>query len=208
MQALFVHGMGRTPLSGWRMLRRLRAHGVQTHAFAYFTSLHDFAAIRSRLAARLRALAADGDYVVIGHSLGGVLLRAALAELPGDAKPRRLFLLGSPVAASRIAHRLRRTWPFRVLAGDCGQLLGSAARMADIGPSDVPTTAIVGDRGWRGRLSPFGDAPNDLLVAVAEAHADWADEEIRVPVAHTWLPSDARVSRHIVERLGAVSTCP
>lgn len=202
MEALFVHGMGRTPRSGARMLRALRAHGWRTQTFAYATPFERFDAIRDRLVRRLAARTTDGEYVVIGHSLGGVLLRAAIAALPpGVARPQRLFLLGSPVKRSRIARRLHRSWPFRLLAGDCGQLLASAERMAGIGGRDVPTTAIIGIKGWRGRWSPFGTLDNDGLVSVDEADADWADETIRVPVVHTWLPSDRRVAEHIVATL-------
>lgn len=202
MQALFVHGMGRTPLSGARMLRRLRARGMRTHSFGYATPIERFDAIRDRLVRRLAALAANGEYVAIGHSLGGVLLRAAIAALPaGVARPRRLFLLGSPVRASRLARKLHRTWLFRLLAGDCGQLLASTGRMAGIDGCDVPTTAIIGVKGWRGRWSPFGTLDNDGIVSVDEVAAGWADETIRVPLVHTWLPADRRVADRILATL-------
>ena len=82
MQALFVHGMGRSPLSGWPMLRQLRAAGWQTAHFGYMASLQSFDAIAQRLSRRIASTAAQGAYVLIGHSLGGVLIRAAFARLP------------------------------------------------------------------------------------------------------------------------------
>ena len=101
MQALFVHGMGRSPLSGWRLLRQLQRAGLKTSSFGYSVSLEDFAGIRRRLESRLSLLAERGDYVLIGHSLGGVLLRAAVNGLPpGTRRPRHLFLLGSPLRGS------------------------------------------------------------------------------------------------------------
>src|SRR5262245_34215628 len=84
LQALFVHGMGRTPLSGWPLLRSLRRAGLATSSFGYVVLLEDFEQIRQRLASRIAALGARGDYVLIGHSLGGVLLRAALNSLPDE----------------------------------------------------------------------------------------------------------------------------
>lgn len=192
--------MGRTPLSGWRMLRRLRAEGVRTHAFGYSTTFESCAPICARLARRIATIALDGDYVVIGHSLGGVLLRTALASLPaGVDPPRQLFLLGSPVQASRIAQALHRRWLFRILFGDCGQMLASPARMANIAAATVPTIAIIGVRGWSGRLNPFGDALNDGIVSVDETRADWAVESLTLPVVHTRLPSDRRVAEAIVK---------
>ncbi len=208
MQALFVHGMGRSPLSGWRLLVRLRARGITPRAFGYVTPFQDFDVIRNRLVARIDALAPQGDYVLIGHSLGGVLLRAAVASLPAGVRlPRQVFLLGSPVRPSRLAQKLRRNWIFRVLAGDCGQLLASTERMAQIeagtvSVNNVPVVSIVGVRGWRGRLSPFGDEINDGIVAVSEVSAAWITEVVRVPVFHTYLPSSGQVAGVVLERAG------
>jgi len=98
MQALFIHGMGRSPLSGWPMLQRLRRAGLKTPCFGYSANLDDFSDIVDRLASRMEKLAAEGDYVLIAHSLGGVLLRAALQSLPAATRqPRHVFLLGSPL---------------------------------------------------------------------------------------------------------------
>ncbi|MBZ0068581.1 MAG: alpha/beta fold hydrolase [Thiobacillus sp.] len=202
MQALFVHGMGRSPISGWRLLARLRAHGIHTHTLGYVATFQSAASIRKRLVARIEALATHGDYVLIGHSLGGVLLRAAVAALPpGTPLPRRIFLLGSPIQPSCLAQKLRRNWLFRALAGDCGQLLASPSRMAEIGAGLVPTISMVGVSGWTGRLSPFKDEANDGLVSVAEASAEWVSETIRIPAWHTYLPSNKQIAQLILERI-------
>src|SRR6186997_1581379 len=133
MQALFVHGMGRTPLSGWLLLRQLKRAGIETSTFGYFVSIESFSHIHGRLVSRIEAIAGQGDYVLIGHSLGGVLLRAASSSLaPGTRPPCHVFLLGSPTRPSRLAQTLQRNLAFRVLTGDCGRLLGSADRMAAV----------------------------------------------------------------------------
>lgn len=206
MQALFVHGMGRSPISGWRLLSRLRAQGIHTHTLGYAATFQSFASIRKRLVARINALSAHGDYVLIGHSLGGVLLRAAVASLPpGTRLPRQVFLLGSPIQPSCLAQKLRRNWFYRALAGDCGQLLASSTRMATIGPGKVPTVSMVGVSGWTGWLSPFKGEINDGLVSVAEASAAWVAEEIRISAWHTYLPSNKQIAELILERIGQPS---
>ena len=202
MHALFVHGMGRTPLSGWHMLARLRTAGIHTHTLGYVAAFQRFDSIQQRLVARITALSRVGDYVLIGHSLGGVLILAAVAALPpGTKPPRQIFLLGTPIQPSHYAMTLRRNWLFRLLAGDCGQLLASSSRMAAIGATRIPTISVVGVAGWRGWPSPFGGELNDGIVSIAETHADWITEEIRLPMWHTYLPSKKQIADLILARL-------
>ena len=194
MRALFVHGMGRSPLSGWPLLRALRANGVQASAFAYIAATQGFDAVATRLAKRIAELALADDYVLIGHSLGGVLLRAALSTLPPATRPpTRIFLLGSPVGPSRLAARLQHNPLYRLLTGDCGQLLASPLHMGRIAPCTVPTTAILGEHPVRLTASHFASEPNDGVVAAAETQADWIEEEVTLPVMHSFLPGDRRV---------------
>lgn len=202
MRVLFVHGMGRSPLSGWPMLRCLRRHGLHTSTFGYVVAFEDFASIRNRLAKRIQDMAAFGEYVLIGHSLGGVLLRAALNSLPIDTRlPHHVFLLGSPIRPARMARLLGGNYAFRLLAGDCGQLLGSEDRMAGIGSIRVATTGIAGVRGVSFKGGPFGDDANDGVVSLSEVSADWITTQVCIPVVHTLLPSSRLVSEIILQRL-------
>ncbi|MDQ3117948.1 MAG: alpha/beta hydrolase, partial [Verrucomicrobiota bacterium] len=81
MQVLFVHGMGRSPASGWWLLRQLRRAGLRTSSFGYSVSRESFAKVVNRLVARLHSLLEGEELVLIGHSLGGILLREALCSL-------------------------------------------------------------------------------------------------------------------------------
>ena len=56
MQVLFVHGMGRSPASGWWLLRQLRRAGLRTASFGYSVSRESFAKVANRLVARLNSL--------------------------------------------------------------------------------------------------------------------------------------------------------
>jgi len=202
LQVLFVHGMGRTPVSGWRMLRRLRQAGLLTHTFSHCVSRESCAAIVERLGRRLATIAGAGDYVLIGHSLGGVLLRQALQALPRTVRqPERLFLLGSPVQASSLAMRMGAYRLYRLLTGDCGRMLGSPQRMAAVGAPVVPVTAVVGVKGWSRLGGLLPPETNDGIVTVSETSAPWLTDVVQVPVTHTFLPSDARVTRVILQRL-------
>jgi pimeloyl-ACP methyl ester carboxylesterase len=202
LQALFVHGMGRSPLSGWPLLRRLKGAGLETQTFGYAVTIHGFSAIAERLSARIEQLARQGDYILIGHSLGGVLIRAALAGLHADVpRPRHLFLLGSPVQPSRLARRLRFNPILRALTRDCGQLLGSGRRMRGIKVPNVPVTAVTGTRAAPRVLGLFGNEPNDGIVSASETFADWIEDRVEIPVVHTLLPSSLEAADAILRRL-------
>ena len=202
MQALFVHGMGRSPLSGFPMLWRMKRRGIKVRSFFYTVTFQDFSSIQQRLAKKIEQVAAKGDYVLVGHSLGGVLIRGALASLAeGTRLPLRVFLMGSPVRPSRIAKYLSRNWLFRLATRDCGQLLSSDERMQQIAPCSVPVTSFVGTKGLHGRYTPFGDEVNDGVVTESEIQANWISEAIQVPVVHSWMPSSKQISNLILERI-------
>ena len=204
MHVLFVHGMGRTPISGMPILFRLRANGYTVSVFGYSTAVNDFDAIRNRLRVRIIQMASQGDYVLVGHSLGGVLLRSALRDLPhGTNPPKHLFLLGSPVRPAILAKKLRKRFVYRAITGDCGQLLASSLRMKAIGPVNVQTTSILGTRGFYGEHSPFGFELNDGVVSESELQADWITDVVHVSVIHPLLPASSCVADIILDRMAA-----
>lgn len=209
MQVLFIHGMGRSPLSGWPLLQQLQRAGFAPSTFGYMASLDDVSTITARLASRIAKLATEGDYILIGHSLGGVLLRAALNTMsPEVRRPQHVFLLGSPVRPARLAQRLQYKLLYRLATGDCGQLLANEARMAGIAPLAAPTTAIIGIRGLSLKGGPFGDEANDGVVAESEVAAAWIADIVRIPVIHTVLPSSRLVAAVILQRIAQHPTPP
>lgn len=202
MQLLFVHGLGATPFDFLLNARRLRRHGHTSTTFSYWAAFESLETIRSHLIARLTELASKGDYAVIGHSLGGVLLRDALLHLPdGVQPPRRLFLLGSPMLPTQANQYLNRFGFYRYLAGPCGQLVASASAMAAIGLPSLPITCIAGTRGLTGRWSPFGQQANDSIVREAELDLARFDDVVWLAVRHPMLPASADVSAIISSRL-------
>jgi pimeloyl-ACP methyl ester carboxylesterase len=202
MIVLFVHGMGRSPISGWPMLYLLQRNGIKTTSFAYTSALESFASIKARLMSRIIAIATTENYIVVGHSLGGVLLRAALNALPAvTIRPSHIFLLGTPIQPSCLAKRFKENILFRAIAGDCGQMLSSPVRMSEVGSLNEPTTSIVGVRGIAITKSFFGKELNDGIVSISEASAKWISCQIQVPIIHTFLPSSRMVAKIIIEEV-------
>jgi hypothetical protein len=205
MQVILVHGLGRTPFSLAGLARHLKRAGHTPRVVGYIAAVEPFARIRERVRGQLRECAARGPYAAVGHSLGGLLLRAALADFPSTALPRLLITLGTPTRPPRLARRLRDTWLYRRFAGECGQLLADPAFLASLHVPAVPYTAIAGTRGWPGHVGPFRGLPNDGVVALDETIAAGAAEHLHVPAFHTFLMNSDAARRHICSRLDALA---
>ncbi|MEP4888438.1 MAG: alpha/beta fold hydrolase [Aliiglaciecola sp.] len=207
MQVLFVHGMGRTPISATPMLWRLRRHGHCVDVIGYFTGTETFTEIVDRVKRKIQDIAVKGEYVVVGHSLGGIMLRAALQNMPVATRlPNHLFLLGSPVTPARLAQKSQHELGFQLVSGDCGQLLATPSRLLEIGMPDIPKTAIVGTRSFPLTKKYFLDEQNDGVVSVNEcAHKD-ISEVIKVPIVHTFLPSSRKVSKIILDKISTIQS--
>ena len=200
MRLLLVHGMGRTPLSLSRLTRFLRGRGYRPERLGYLAAVEGFERIRARVRRRLEVLALAGEpYAVIGHSLGGLVLRAALSGL--EPAPAHLIMLATPNQTPRLASRLHRLWPYRMLCGESGQLLARQDFFAQLPPPRMPYTIIAGNGGPRGPRSPFGDEANDWLVAVEETKISPADRPMIFQVGHTFMMNDRRVHAAIGEVL-------
>jgi hypothetical protein len=206
MNLLLVHGLWRTPLSFLLLVRRLRGWGYQPELFGYTAVAQGYDAIVSRLIQHMERLATLGPYAVIGHSLGGVLLRSALSHLSGP-QPQHLFMLGTPNRPPRLARTLGVRWVYRRIMGECGVNLSSALFYASLPLPQVPYTIVAGTAGPRGRWSPFGDEPNDGIVAVSETRILDDDALVLVPVMHTFMMNNAGVQeviRHVLMATGEV----
>lgn len=187
------------------LARELRRAGHETDLVGYVPGVESFERIRGRVRQRLVEAGSDGrPYAAIGHSLGGVLLRAALQAWPhGVPLPERLILLGSPSRPPRMARRFHRHIPYRWINGQSGQLLTHSEFFSGL-PSDVvPCTIIAGTRGWKRAGLFFDGAPNDGIVAVDEAMPDsGANTDFHtLPASHTFMMNNRRVRALLLQLL-------
>jgi hypothetical protein len=207
LHLLLLHGMGRTAFSMGRLARDLRLPERNAEVLNYVTAFESFDRIVLRVRDRLASLAARGPYAAIGHSLGGLLVRAALGKASSSfAPPAHLIMLGTPNQPPRLARRYRRLWPYRWINGECGQLLARPDFFAGLPPLSIPYTIIAGTGGRRGDTGPFGGDPNDGVIAVSETLVSPSDRPITFPVRHTFMMNDRRVRgviRQVLDQMSA-----
>lgn len=199
VRVVLIHGLARTPLSLFILMRRLRRHGFATEHFGYAAFVEPYERIVRRLRRRLRSVQAE-PYAVVAHSLGGVLVRSALG--PGDiGLPVHVIMLGTPNRRPLLAPRARRVAPWRWWTGECGALLASEDFYDRLPPLRSPYTLIAGTGGARGRWSPFRHEPNDGLVAVDETRLHDGDRALEFPVRHTFIMNSTAVQQAVVAAL-------
>ena len=147
MQAILVHGMGRTPLSQLLLAKRLRRAGFAVDLFGYST-LRSFDTSVARLASRVRALGAEKAFILVGHSLGCVIIRAVLPTLE-PVRPVACFFLAPPSKVTKAARFFSKNSVYRLLTRDSGQLLADEAFMESLPKPGVPFRVYAGTAGWK-----------------------------------------------------------
>jgi hypothetical protein len=186
--------MGRTAFSLYRLARDLQSAGHRPWLLGYVAAFEPFERIVGRIHSRLLQLAREHrPYAVVGHSLGGLLVRAALTKSPLDPPPAHLFMLGTPNRSPRLARQYQRLWLYRWVNGESGQVLAQTRFFEQLPPPTVPYTIIAGTKGWRARFAAFGGELNDGVVSVSETRVSSTDVPIELPVRHTFMMNDRRV---------------
>jgi len=179
------------------LARRLRRQGFIVHLFSYPSVRADLHANAAWLARFLDTLDADTVHLV-GHSLGGILIRALFHEHP-QQKPGRIVTLGTPHGGSRTAQHLSHhaLWR-RAMGKSVAQLLAGATQHWS--PPLREMGVICGTRSFGlGRLLYRGlPRPNDGLLTVKESASVNAREHLALPVSHTGM----MFSREVAEQIG------
>lgn len=196
MDAILIHGMGRTPLAMSLLAARLRASGVRPLLFGYSVTFERLEGCVQRLERFIRRRIKSNEYMIVGHSLGTVITRATLPRL--IHKPTACFLLSPPTQACKAARHFAPYRFTKLLGGEMAQLLANQEFMESIPPTDVPTKIYAGTAGPRGRYSPFGNEPNDSVLTVKEMMLPDVPLQT-IPVLHTFIMNSKVVTRDIVK---------
>jgi len=200
MDLVLIHGMGRTPLSMLRLRRRLRRAGHHPILFGYSPTLETLQGATTRLVKLIDRRVGSGDYALVGHSLGTVIIRTALGQLE-NRMPAACFFLAPPLLACKAARFFSRFRLYRLLMGEMGQLLADEAFMRQLPMPAVPTRIYAGVGGPRAAWLPFGMDANDGILSVSEATGPFAGDVVEVPSIHTFIMHSKRVAADIASFL-------
>ncbi|WP_028114232.1 esterase/lipase family protein [Ferrimonas kyonanensis] len=191
MQLVMLHGLYMHHTIMRPLAALMRNQGWQVDGFSYNSLAIDPDVLFRRLDRRRRP---GQPMYLLGHSLGGVLIRQYAEQHPLPPGSR-LVTLGSPHQGATVTRQLQK-WNLLGLLGNAHEhgLLPTERRDYN---ADTPLGSLAGDAGiGMGKLlTNLSNTPNDGTVTVDETRIDGMSDHIVLPVSHTSMLLSAEVAR-------------
>jgi triacylglycerol lipase len=188
--------------------RALGRQGYEVLNLSYRSRTGSVATLAADVASRVLEWRSTSVLDFVTHSLGGILLRAAVADglLPGE-RIRRVVMLGPPNRGSELADVLPK---LRVVGGLYARITGVAGSELGTGSSGVAARlppvpfelgVIAGNRSLNPLFSAILREPNDGKVRVSSTRVDGMRDFLVVPHWHPLLMAAPSVVAHVLHFL-------
>lgn len=206
-RVILIHGLHQAPFIMRPLAKRLRAEGFDTHQYGYRSMRDAIGTNSARLHQWLEANHAPNRPIdLVGHSLGGLIIRDFLARYP-QWQIGRCVTLGTPHKGSICADYIWRLTPAIVGRSYIDALDGTVAPL----PDDITLGVIAGDTPYglgqlflqhhHHQLKKQGSAlldnyrAHDGTVYVSETQLEAASDHLILPVSHTGMLVDKQVAK-------------
>ncbi len=196
---MLLHGFGSVPGTMWPLAQRLSRSGYKTTTPFYPSWRMGLGPVAARLQAALSEFAdsVDGPVHLVGHSMGGLIIRA-LIRRHRPANLGKVVMLGTPNGGSEIADMFAQS-RLRVVLGNAAPALVTrrdAELLALLGEVDYPAGIIAGNRAMiDGPWASMLPRPHDGKVSVAATHIEGEADHITLPITHALLPYHGEAQR-------------
>ncbi|GAB5540531.1 MAG: alpha/beta hydrolase [Sandaracinaceae bacterium] len=182
---VLLHGLGRTRRSLRGMADALEAAGHAVALLDYPSTRRPIEDHVAQVVDLVSHLEGVSELSFVTHSLGGVVARGVLAQLPPRVAARRLVMLAPPSTGASLA---------RILHGQLGLLFGAVmgpagAQLAEGPPVPaprVPFLVVAGGTGAGGH-NPLLEGDDDGIVTVEETKLAGMAEHVVVDAIHTFV---------------------
>ena len=203
-RVVLLHGLARTSRSMAPLAKRLREAGFNTHNLDYPSRRQTPAELVTQITRMVRQCCADLSVPVhfVGHSMGGILIRAYLeAERPRILG--RAVQLAPPNQGSEIVDSLARFRIFGVALGPSAVELGTSSDSFPnrLGHPDYEIGVIAGRRSFNLLGSWLIPGPDDGMVALDRTRLEGSSDFLAVDATHSFIMRGAEVAEQVVHFL-------
>lgn len=192
---VLLHGLGRGKSAMWLLGERLEKAGYRVERIGYPSLRDDPRKVLAGVRAQIDSCCAQREQPVhfVGHSLGGLLARAYLADKPVRTLGR-VVLIGSPSQGTPLVDAYRDTWWMKI-AGPTANALGTGADSfpRSLPAPDYPLGVIAGKR-ERHLEYPVIEGDDDGLVPVEATRVEGMQDFVVVEAGHAQLRYDERTA--------------
>ena len=190
---ILLHGLGRTPRMFHDLQPALEAEGRQVVALRYSSLTAGIEAHGLWLNELLDRHPQVTRVSFVTHSLGALVLRAALARDPAWRARTALgpvVMLAPPNQGALIARKLDRWTPARFVLGPSFADLAEAKPLPAALPEEVALGIIAGGCCAGEGYNPLLPGDDDGVVRVVETSLEGDDAALRVEALHTFIAED------------------
>jgi pimeloyl-ACP methyl ester carboxylesterase len=202
---VLLHGLGRSPRSMQPLAERLAGSGYAVHNLRYASTELSPAELTAWLERELAGCCAQAPRLhFVTHSLGGVLVRAYLAERQPE-NLGRVVMLAPPNHGSELVDAFAESTLLRAILGPTAAELGTGAGSLPnrLPPPSFEVGVIAGTRS----LSPLGafvvPGEDDGTVSVASTRLEGMADFVAVDASHTFIMRSPEVGSQVLSFLRA-----
>lgn len=200
---VLLHGLGRSSKAMWRLEDRLIEAGFRVRSLSYDSTHQPSDVLRADIARQMAdcCLERGGRLHFIGHSLGGLMVRAYLADHPVP-NLGRVVVMGTPNGGSELVDRMGKRWWFSWL-GPTASELGTDAESfpASLPAPDYPVGVIAGRATSFLSSERFLPGADDGMVSLRSTRLKGMQDFAIVDARHSALRSNEQAAEYAVNFL-------
>lgn len=199
---VLAHGLGRSDWSMWMFAYRLESAGYKVCSLDYPTIGETVESVLAESTRQINACIESAPEVhFVGHSLGGLVIRAYLQDNKDFLDAGRLgkvVLIGTPNKGSELADYLSDSWVMKI-GGGIGYALmtGNNSLGQNLDELNVNLGVIAGTKSSSLTSDKFKGL-NDGLVSVESTKLERMSDFITVEVNHTQMRYSSEVAEQTI----------